>query len=532
MALSLDSTFPTYDVAARNQQFLDALEFVDDVIQNRQHMQVNVWRSMIQRSAYTLGEGLVKKSYRFHPGTADQRGLQRWRAIQISRAAAGADPGVDACAYNPYKVSYGFETVSYTGFQTERSTEPICIKDIRFVWQFRQQLALILGFLGDVTNSVWENYAREQYLNLSENGGNAYVLAEGSPNTHTFTYDPFAEDTDGDNTLTYADTGMTISTLNWDYLRWYSRLLQMQAPQASIGSESGRPIYGLGMDLEDWDQMIEGDAALREDWRYHSPETLISNYGTVTNYKGYALMHDMGAPRFKIKSTTASATTLKRIDPLQEDESVTIGNKVGVNSDYLNAEFGIATIFMNDVFKIEVPPAGPNAPGGGTNFGATPSLNGEFKWINEFDKDTNLLRENGFYFGRFEAFAKPLTYDGDAITFLYRRCPQAPPTECGIGDGSTTATTAHGEDAALASTPSSDDIDPTNFTITLTLTTFLSSETGGSVVVTKDASAGASTINGIIADASQAPTYTFALDSAPGDAAHYGYDDTAHVHTV
>ena len=125
MALTLDSTFPTYEVAARNQDFLDALEFVDDVIQNRQHTQLSVWRSMVPRGAYTLGEGLVKKSYRFHPGTADQRGLNKWRAIQISRAASGGDAGVDACAYNPYKVSYGFETINYSGFQTERSTDPI-----------------------------------------------------------------------------------------------------------------------------------------------------------------------------------------------------------------------------------------------------------------------------------------------------------------------------------------------------------------------------------------------------------------------
>ena len=527
MALTLDSTFPTYDVAARNQDFLDALEFVDDVIQSRQHMQVNVWRSMIARSAYTLGEGLVKKSYRFHPGTADQRGLKKWRALQISRAASGGDAGVDACAYNPYKVSYGFETVNYSGFQTERSTDPICIRDIRFVWQFRQQLSLIMGFLGDVTNSVWENYAREQYLKLSVDGGGGYVIGTGSPNTNTYTYDPFDEDDDGDNYITINDN-QEVSLMDWSYLRWYSRFLQMQAPLGAIGQESGRPLFGLVMDLEDWDRMIEDDAALREDWRYYSPETLISNYGTVSTYKGYALMHDMGAPRFKIKSTTAGTTTLKRVDPIKEDTAVTVGNKADVDPDYLNAEFAIATIFMNDVFKIEVPPAGPSSPGGGTNFGASPSLNGEFKWINEFDKDDNLLRENGFYFGRYEAFAKPLAYDQDSITFLYRRVPNAAIRQGNIGSGQAIATEARATYVPLANDTDTA-VDTTNNTLTCRLTKYLAEEPGEEITAKKDATASAATISGVIADASQAPLYTFALESTPTAVADWGSGDGAEV---
>lgn len=428
----MPNSFATLGVADYNQQFLDALEFVDDVIQRRQHLQTSTWRSMIARQPYVLGEGLVKRAYRFHPGLGDQRGLHRWHAIQISRVASGADPGVDACAYNPYLVDYGFETVEYTGFQTSRRTRHICIRDIRFTWQFKQQLNLVMGFLGDVTNSVHENFAREWYIRTAVEAGNAFVLSEGSPNSVTFTYDPFSTDDDGDNTLTIA-RGNDVSMMNWTYMRWFDRFLQVQAPQAAIGNDGGWPLFGLVFDMEDFDRLLERDPDIREDYRHAKAETLIEHYGKTNRFKAFSLMHDPLAPRFAIKSQDGTNITLRRVDPKQDDTAVTIGNRVGVNTDYLNAEYAMGIIFLKDVFSEQIPPAGPTNPGGGTSFGATPSLNGEFKWVNIPNEETNLLGENGFYFSRFEIFPKPGIYDQEAIVFLYRRVPNTEVLDGDIG---------------------------------------------------------------------------------------------------
>ena len=493
--------FTQLGVADYNQSFLDALEFVDQVIQNREHMKVSVWRSMIPRGAYTLGEGLVKKAYRFHGGLGDQRGLQKWRPIQISRTASGDDPGVDACAYNPYTVDYGFETVNYSGFQTERRTPHICVRDIRFTWQFKQQLNLIMSFLGDITNSVWENYAREQYIKFAVDASKGMVLSEGTPLGTTFSYDPFTVDADDDNVITIA-SGTPVSMLDWSYFRWISRYLQWQAPMAAIGNMDGIPQYGLVFDLEDFDLMVEKNSDLREDWRYANSKMLIANYGTVTSYKGFSLMHDPAAPRFSIKSDNGTTMTLKRVDPLQDDTAATIGNEVNVNEDYLNAEFAIGVIYLNDVFKMEVPPSGPTAPGGGTSFGATPSLNGEFKWLNIPDKDTNLLQENGFYFARYEAFAKPLTYDGEAMCFLYRRVPNVEVADADIGgsDALTSPQTVTTQAAVTGST----------VLATCLASGIMEAEAPDVVTVTNDTVA----ITAVIADSSQAPAYTIAFQSA------------------
>ena len=373
---------------------------------------------------------------------------------------------------------------------------------------------------------MWENYSREQYIKFCVDGGKAYVFSDGAPNTYSFTYNPFSADDDGDNVVTIPQN-IPISTMNFTYFRWLHRWLQMQVPMGAIGSLDGRPSYGISFDVEDFDKMVEDDASLREDYRHARPSMLIDNYGSVESYKGYALMHDVGAPRFAVKFADGTDVTLKRVDPLVETEDVTIGQKVTVNPDYLLAEFALGVIIIKNVFRIEVPPAGPANPGGRTSFGATPGLNGEFTWLNIQNEETNLLRENGLYFGRFESFASPLENNYDAIAFIYRRCPQSSPTDCNIG-GSDTA--AAGADVALASTPVTADIDTTNFMITLTLAQKMAEEAGDPIVVTSDDTDSNTEIAGIIADSSQAPTYTFALVTTPGAASIYTHTDGPHVH--
>jgi hypothetical protein len=486
------------DPSVFNRKFADALEFVDQVIAKREHMIMSPWRTLIPRGTYTLGEGLVKKSWKFYPGIGDQRGLAKWRPIQISRIAAGDDPGVNACSTNPYTVRYGLETVNYTGFKTERETEFICINDIRFTWQFKQQLALIMGFLGDISVSVWENYAREQYIKMAVDAGNGFVLAGGNPRQYTLAYDPFAEDGGGDKTITI-DRGLPVSTLNWGPMRWISRYLGNQAPQAALGQANGRPQFGLVMDLEDFDLMVAMDPQLREDYRYAAPEMNIANYGTVQAFKGFSLMDDPAAPRFRIKSSTATELTLKRIDPLVEEDTQ-IGKKVSANPDYLNAEYGMIIVLMKDVFQIEIPPAGPSSPGGGTSFGATPGLNGDFRWLNIQDRKENRLNELGQYFARYEAFAKPLTYADDAMVLLYRRCPAILSAACAVpATAAAAATLVH-----VASTTAFVHVAGSSIMADVTLASPIPVEAGAEVTVTNDSAA---TSAAVVAESSNAPTY-------------------------
>jgi hypothetical protein len=134
-------------------------------------------------------------------------------------------------------------------------------------------------------------------------------------------------------------------------------------------------------------------------------------------------------------------------------------------------------------------------------------LNGEFKWLNIQDLHENLLNETGFYFGRYEVFARPLKYDEEATMFLYRRCPQTEPQVCEIcGDNAAAVTSAVG----LAADVASADIVAATRTITVTLTSCLGCETGAPITLTDNS---ASAYSGVIGDASAAPTYVLAMQA-------------------
>jgi len=494
-------------LADRNQMFLDAESKIDPAIQIRQFRKVSNWRTMIPRGTYTLGEGLEKKSYRFFPDVGQQRGLQKWHPVQISRKASTGDAGFDAAKYNPHSVTYGFDSVTYSGLGIEYSTPNISIRDLRFMWQVREQLGAVYGFLGDFTNNIWENYSREQYMKFCNDASNIFVCGEDGPRGVTATYDTESVDSDGDNILTIADYyGRNISTLDWKYFKYHSRYLQMQVPMGAIGNRDGRGTFGWIGDLEDWDRMIEENDALREDYRHAEASMLIKDYGNTTEYKGYNLMHDMFSPRFVIKSTDGTDLTLKRVDPFVSSDAALTGSRSDVNTEYLNAEIGSVIIFMKDVFQIEIPPSGPASPGGGTSFGATPGLNGEWKWLNIQDPVHNPLNESGFWFMRTEAFAKPLVNREEPIMVIYKRFVAVAPSDTDIGGTEAAATQDVTVDAVTA------DVDLTNYTVTLTLAGYLTGQVGDTVTVTDDSAA---TDNGVIADASAAPTYMFALSTTP-----------------
>jgi hypothetical protein len=226
--------------------------------------------------------------------------------------------------------------------------------------------------------------------------------------------------------------------------------------------------------------------------------------------------------RLVVKKQDANGNlVLKRVNPLREGRTVTYGKVPEANPAYHNAEYAIGTIMLDEVVANLIPGV-VNDLGSGMVFGPAPGFDGTFKWQNHYDKVTNQLNEVGFFFGRFEAFPKPLMYSNRAISFLYRRGPQMIPGKVDLGSD-----IAASDDAVLVATAAvAGDVDDTNKTITLTLAKILNCQTGP---VTFGLPGGAtSTTAAYIADASQAPTYKFAL-AAGSTIAHADFTTAATV---
>jgi hypothetical protein len=475
-----------------NQKFIDLVQHFDTFTSERSRKNPNVFVDRIPKGNLPNFEGLVRQVNIFHGPVGEQAGLTNFRRIQTSRVPSGDDAGIDACDVAPKTFGYGWETRQYTGYQGEWESEPICIADIQYTYQAKQQAQMIAMTVPKVTLSVWETWNREQWIFTTVQGGNSHILArEGqdlaADSVAQYQYDPYATrdfgNTEQDTFIRYP-AAVQPGSLDWSHLTWFQDYLGEECPDAALAMESGYPMFGLMVHLRDFEEMIRNDPDLRQDYRDAKPEVLIDGFpGAFKKYRGYILIHDSRQARFKIESVEAESGTdyvvARRVKPMKDDVTGVIGSIVEANKEYQSAELAIGLIFMNEVIQNLVPtPVGNLAKD--MVFGTSPGYNGEFQWINEYDKQSNRLREVGNYFARFKIFPKPLMYHNRAISFLYSRCPHATGRDCAKLESGVTGVTSTTVSRALVS----GDYDASTRTMTIPVDDVMSLEIGQPVTIT------------------------------------------------
>jgi len=497
-----------------NQLFLDSLQHFDTFMSERKMAHPMFWYDRVKKGTLSNYEGLTRQSNIFLGGLGAQSGLADWSAVQVSRKAAGTDPGHDACAYDPQTFQYAMETVQYSGYRSSWQSEPICVNDIRFLTEGRKQVEYIFSFMAYITQSVWDVASREWYIKTAVDNGNAFLLVDGgmdyadSP-TMRFAYDPFTKDANDDTYVTFPRTA-NLSTLNWSFFDWWQDYLNDQCPEAGIADKSGLKVFGLMIHKRDFNRMIMRDLDLREDLRYADSRVLIEDYRSFQEFKGWAIIHDGRQARFKIVSDDGTNIKAVRVNPMKDGRAVTIGNAPAADPDYVKAELALGVVFMNDVYTHLVPSPIGNA-GGGATFDTKFNYDGTFRWVNEYDRQLNPLGEVGFYFARFETFPKPLQYSNEAIVFLYLREPHTWATPQNI---TTHSDASDGPLSPIANAVTADveRTAPGPYTVTLTLSGKLAASVGDAVTLVD---ATPTTWNAVIADSSDAPKYKFVGTTAP-----------------
>lgn len=473
------------------QGFLDALENVDWTIRDLSIKQPRRFVNLIKRGPYALGTGTVHTIQRFHGDIGDQAGLTFWSAIRTVQAATNETPAVDPCdPPNARMVGHAFERKNYFGYETALRTPDICLNAIKYTTEFRQQVNLIYKHLSDISMQTWENIGNEAYMHFSRK----LVISEGSPDGTTFTYSPFTS-----TQITLPST-VRIGALNWKWLRWWHLYLSTQNRMSASGFISGLPVWPLIVDPIDVDDMIARDTTMREDMRYGSPQLLLDNYMALeTIRKMYAMDYDIVAPHFNEVSNAGGTRTLERVVPF-EYVPTTIGQKPRLSTAYLNAQYGLARIFLKDVFSFEVPPA-ISSLGGGTDFGVVPNLMGSFSWMNIQNETTNRYKETGHFDARYNTWLKPGDFSDEAITILYKRCVGTPLVLCTpAGDEGTGAIANVGAAVKVGTAAEYNQVE-------VTLASILPCQANGSVTVKYGEGLGTSATASIAADV-DAPTYT------------------------
>ena len=516
-------SFPAdgWKVSNFEQRLIEMQEHFDTFLEKYDRENPMIFRDRVAREPYPLFNGLTQKSNIWHPGLGPQAGISDWTSIQVSVVGSGNDAGFNACVMNnPQTYTFGVESKEYTGKTTEWRSPVICVKDVMWTDEARQQVGYIYSMGVMITSQAWEVYSREMYMQFAAENDNLYVLTEGAAMTGNpkFGYDPFTTHTYSGGpfgasekiTVLKLDAGVEVSTLNMSYLDQYQMYLAGECPGAALSSQGGFPTFGLMLHLNDFDRMLRDDPDLREDMRYATPERLFDNYAqTFRILRGWGVIHDNRQMRFKYwKIGDDGKLWFRRVLPMREGRSLTIGKLPEFNPEYLEAEIAIAVVFMNDVYRIRIPPK-VDSLGAGTSFGPAPGFNGDWQWIN-YPSDANPLREIGYHYMRMAAFPKPLRFSTRAMAIAYRRCPQTWPTSCSLG----TQTAGTGA-ISLAEDAVAGDVDSTNNVVTVTLASRLSGTLGSPVLCKSGSDFNSTTgVAGKLVGDANAPTYQIAFTAA------------------
>lgn len=403
------------DITMRNNDFIEAEQWVHQAIANKSKDCKSLWRDMIATGTFEYGRGYMMKKHAFYGGKEITEAAGDWYQLKGPDDRANSnDAAEDACQYDPQVVGYGFEEKKYTIYETSRRTEDICLRDLVFNWQFEKQMELIMNNLSDITLGAWEKWLRETYVTFSTK----QLVAEGMP---SFTI------TGGVNTAgVLQSAGLReinlggcpadkIGLLTQEVLDNIYSYLSRQCSTARVADgPNGMPVFPIVTSFETSTEIITRDERRLGDQRYVRPTFLLEGYGNVSGYQNWAHYHDIETPRYKLSQ---DGTKLERVYPY-EFTPTTIGEAVNISRDYVTAPFEMSIVFLKNVFRGLVPENPTNVAG--ATFGGASNL-GTFKWINIPDKTTNLLGEIGFMFGRYNCAPEPLDQVDNSLVLVHRR---------------------------------------------------------------------------------------------------------------
>lgn len=379
-----------------NQAFIDSQPYFNPVIATRATHYNKLWGKLIGRSTFEYGQGYTKSKHVYHGGTADQNSTRLWQEMTPSTAEQSA------CRYEASIIRFGHETKTFQIYQTLRRTEDLCLTDLLFKWQVAQMIKAFMSTLGDVTLGEWENFTRDTYLTFCDK----FVAMEGQP-AFTTAY--------GADTIDVSDFDLSkIGVMNQGILDRLYQYMYRECSTGAMGNKGGMPVFGIMSSAETLNALIDSDTTRRTDMRYANPQFLLEGIGQTTEYKAWAHMFDPETFRYKLN---AAGTGLVRVWPL-DTKAATVGQKVAVNDEYINAPFEISLVIVKDVFAIQVPPANPSISD--AKFDAIGNF-GEFMWMNIKDRQTNPYGEIGFWNARFRAAPEPLSNSDRCFAILHRR---------------------------------------------------------------------------------------------------------------
>jgi len=329
---------------------------------------------------------------------------ERTKIPDVSNAAwtnVGLNDGsANTCTPTPQQMEYARTLKSYNLQQAFVKSPTLCVNDIRYGWEFSQQLAEQYRILEMNTKWFWENRFRDEFLRLAGN----HVVVD-SVNPRSMSSSGSGQDFPASRAVFALEQGML------DY--WYMKLVRDSA-EGAYGTIDGQDQFLLIASPEQINNLKKQNQDIRQDQRFSSTANeLLAPLGATWAYMGFYYLADIEAPRYNFVNGQYVRV------PYYIDVPASTGNKAIVNPAYENAAFEVSFIFNSKAMKSRVASQITN-PGGQVKFDAV-NYRGDFIWTNIKDNICNPLGNNGYFLALFMQGTEPLRTEW-AYAILHQNC--------------------------------------------------------------------------------------------------------------
>jgi hypothetical protein len=257
-------------------------------------------------------------------------------------------------------------------------SDEICITDARASYRFRDQIREIKRNFEKNIIDIWEDRHRDQY-----------IAALPETNLLTFYNGTLVPGTGGDfDPANGPDSQIHQDAL--DYVRW-KMVHDGAGEEGAYGKIDGQPIFTVFMSSEQQRAIIKGNDDVRQDYRYAAPAELLKPFGVNRVYSGFYHIIDDKAPRWDI----SEGGWVRR--PFY---SVSGGIAI-VNPAYEAAAYEDVIVYHPKVVKCLMQKP-LSSLGSGANVKPW-DYSGEVQWINEYDRECNKYKDNGYWSARLRA---------------------------------------------------------------------------------------------------------------------------------
>jgi len=329
------------------------------------------WNRMVEQSNFPQSMGQTLQTLIWQRTVVPDVSNAAWSEVGLNTGTG------TSCNPTPQQIEYAYSYKSYNLEQIAIKSPVLCINDIRYAWQFAEQLGEQYRVLAENAQWIWENRYRDEFLRLA---GNHVVLDSLNPYECSTT----GSDTD------FAASEL-ISPIQQGFLDAFYLQLARDSAEGYYAKVDGQKQFALIASPETINNLKKQNSDIRQDLRFSSTaNTLLAPLGATWSYMNFIYIADLQCPRY-----TFTGGEFVRV-PYYVTAAATSGQQAVINPAYISAPYEVSFIYNSHVYTSRVASA-ITSPGGNTKFDAV-NYRGDFVWRNILDNECNILGNQGYFY--------------------------------------------------------------------------------------------------------------------------------------